>query len=158
MFQIFDNCFKFVWSGKTVSLVFNSWHCHFHDPQNLIVQSLYDLRFCFSWSVRFVSVGHSSVAIACNIFYMMFLTAFLTYFAKEKSILQFINFFFLHCLFKQFFLFSTTIGQILRNIFSKNKCLVLTYWIETRFCFVVLNSKKSILFIIKTLSMWIFHV
>ena len=59
-------------------------------------------------------------------------------------------------MFKQFFLFSTIIDQISKKTFSKNKYFVLIYWIKTKLSFVMLNSKKPFLLVVKTFSMWIF--
>ena len=63
---------------------------------------------------------------------------------------------FLYYLFKKIFWFSTTISQISKKKISKIECSVLMYWVKTRLCFVVLDTKKSFLFVVKMFSVLIF--
>ena len=107
----------------------------------IIVQSnilLFVIRWiCFSWS--FINRNWLQYFLY-NVFNCVF-----NIFCKIKINIAIYKYFFLNIIHSNnFFLFSTTIDQILKGIFSKNKCFVLIYWIKTKLCFVVLNSKKII--------------
>ena len=113
-------------------LIFNSWHCYFHDPQNLIVQSLYNSIFCFfvicwicfNWSF----INHNWLQyFLYDVFNYVF-----NIFCKMKINIVIYKYFFL-------ILFIQTIFFIFNNNWSNSEKKNFKKWM---FSFNILNQNK----------------